>query len=275
VITFFTIPKPFNGFIELIQKNAIISWTKLHPNCEIILFGDEKGTAEISKELEILHVPTIELNKYGTPIISDVFQKAQNLASNENLCYVNSDIIFLNDFIESALITIQFDRFLMIGQRWDINFNEKILFEKGWENSIKKIVNTTGTLHPPSGMDYFLFRKGDIANIPSFIVGRPYWDQWMIGNALKNQFRVIDATSCIMAIHQNHDYNHVIESTGKKWEGPEADYNISLLKNDFNLGNIYNSNWILTNGKLKRAPFIRQLKWNIYSKLIKIKHQVF
>jgi hypothetical protein len=274
VITFFTIPKPFDGSIELIQKNAIISWVKLNPECEIILFGNEKGIDKIAKELHLIHIPSIMLNDYGTPLIDDVFKKAQDCANNNLLCYVNSDIIFLDDFIESVAKINQLNHFLMVGQRWDIIFNEEIIFEKGWEKKLKKMIHDSGTLHQSSGIDYFIFRKGEINNIPPFVVGRPYWDQWMIGNALIKQFQVIDATNSITAIHQNHDYKHVKGSVGITWEGPEADYNIDLIKKDFNLGDIYNSNYVLINNEFKRAPLIRQFIGKIYSMLRKSKHDL-
>ena len=53
MLTMFTIPKAFRGDFDIIQKNAIRSWTLLRPECEIILFGNEEGTAEMAGELEL------------------------------------------------------------------------------------------------------------------------------------------------------------------------------------------------------------------------------
>ena len=50
MITIFTIPKPFKGHINTIQRNAIQSWMQLKPECEIILFGDDYGVSDIAKE---------------------------------------------------------------------------------------------------------------------------------------------------------------------------------------------------------------------------------
>ena len=56
MITIFTIPKPFKGHIKIIQINAVRSWLKLRPSCQVILFGDEEVVAETAEELGIQHV---------------------------------------------------------------------------------------------------------------------------------------------------------------------------------------------------------------------------
>jgi len=50
MITFFTTPKPFRGHIGVIQRNAIHSWKLVHPEAEVILFGNEEGAAEVARE---------------------------------------------------------------------------------------------------------------------------------------------------------------------------------------------------------------------------------
>ncbi len=51
MLTFFTTAKPFVGHIDIIQRNAIRSWQKLHPDVEIILMGDDAGAAEVCAEM--------------------------------------------------------------------------------------------------------------------------------------------------------------------------------------------------------------------------------
>jgi hypothetical protein len=62
-ITLFTIPKAFQGHNQVIQLNAIRSWTFLHPQCEIILFGNDAGTAELATELHLTHIPGVDKNE--------------------------------------------------------------------------------------------------------------------------------------------------------------------------------------------------------------------
>jgi len=59
VLTLFTIPKAFNGHIAVIQRNAIQSWMRLHPEIEIILFGADEGTAEAAREFGLRYEPEL------------------------------------------------------------------------------------------------------------------------------------------------------------------------------------------------------------------------
>src|SRR3977135_4400603 len=102
MITFFTTPKPFRGHIGVIQRDAIQSWTRIHPSAEVILFGDEEGAAEAARDLRIRHVPELKRNAHGNKCRSLIFDGAQALAPHSCLCYINCDIILLPDFRVAA-----------------------------------------------------------------------------------------------------------------------------------------------------------------------------
>ena len=53
MLTVFSTPKPFVGHVGVIQRNAISSWMRLHPDVEVILVGDDAGTAEVCAEFGI------------------------------------------------------------------------------------------------------------------------------------------------------------------------------------------------------------------------------
>src|ERR1700685_4705635 len=101
LFTILAMPKPFRGHIGVIQRNAIISWTKLFPKPDIFLFGEEPGTAEIAAELQIGHLHDTERNEFGTPLLNDLIKRAKEVADAPLLCYVNSDIILLQAFQEA------------------------------------------------------------------------------------------------------------------------------------------------------------------------------
>ena len=61
MLTLFAIPKAFRGEFNQIQRNAITSWTLLEPKPEIILLGDDEGTAEVAKEFGVRHVSGVDL----------------------------------------------------------------------------------------------------------------------------------------------------------------------------------------------------------------------
>src|ERR1700741_1713280 len=116
MLTIFTHTKAFKGHVGLIQRNAISQWTRLRPKPEILLFGDREGTPEIARELGLRHIPQVKRNEYGTALLSDLFEKAHTLASNNILCYVNADMILLGDFMGAVRRVASWrDRFLMVG----------------------------------------------------------------------------------------------------------------------------------------------------------------
>src|SRR5882672_10027794 len=119
MLTIFTVPKPFDGHIGTIKRNAIQSWSCLRPECQVLLCGDEAGTAEAAATLGADRIPAVDRNEFGTPLLSSVFSAAEARAERDLLCYVNADILLLSDFAEAVTRVAESKRrFLMVGQRW-------------------------------------------------------------------------------------------------------------------------------------------------------------
>lgn len=234
MLTLFTVPKPFRGHIKIIQTNAIKSWLELRPRCEIILFGDEEGVAEIANELGVRHIPEVECNRYGTPLISNIFHTAQKFAHKPLLCYVNTDIILMRTFMR-AVEWVRRDKqqFLMVGRRLDVDIEVLLDFEKpDWDDQLLDHIIRQGKPHPPLGSDYFVFARDTLGVVPPFAVGRGGWDNWLIYRARSLRLPVIDVSMVTTVIHQNHDYGHVPNSYDKEsWKGPETDQNRRLIAN--------------------------------------------
>ncbi len=115
---------------------------------------------------------------------------------------------------------------MLVGQRWDFNSLP------GGTFSID-LAHQNGKIHPPWGSDFFIYPKKIGLNLPPFLIGRPYWDNWLIGHFLKNDLPIIDISKYTLVYHQNHDYSHIKGATGSQWMGPEADYNRSILKQHY------------------------------------------
>src|SRR5215467_7607839 len=98
MLTLFTTAKPFTGHSSIIQRNALKSWTLLHPDVEVILFGDEEGAADAARELGIRHEPHAERNEFGSIRLDYMLGKCQVIMRHDVLCYVNCDIILMDDF---------------------------------------------------------------------------------------------------------------------------------------------------------------------------------
>lgn len=209
MITLFTLPKPFHGHIGMIQRNAIRSWTRLHPDVEILLFGNEEGTAELAAELGLKHFPEVGLNEYGTPLISSYFKVAEDAARHPLMCYVNADIILFPDLIE-AVSRVNLDRFVMGGRRTDLDVVEPIDFTKpDWAENLREDAKTKGKLLGFSAIDYFIYPRGFYVDLVPLTLGRWYWDNWLVYHARRIGGALIDASEVVTIVHQNHDYRHI------------------------------------------------------------------
>ena len=145
-LTIFAIPKAFRGHIAVIQRNAIASWTRMNPRPDVILFGTDEGTAQVAAELGVRHVPTVQKNQWGTPLVSDLFAQAQELGRSPWLCYVNADIILFDDFIAAvSRVAAWSASFLMVGRRTDLDVVEPLGFEQtNWAMQLKESARSKG-----------------------------------------------------------------------------------------------------------------------------------
>jgi len=228
VFTLFAVPKPFEGHIGIIQRNALASWQQL--NCEILLLCGGSDVKAVAAESGVRHISDIACSPQGTPLLSDLFARAEAEASYNVLCYVNADIILMSDFSAAlSQVCAGWQRFLLVGQRWDTDIKEPLGFEPQWEQDLCAFALAHGHSHGPGGMDYFAFNAGLWQDIPPFWLGRLVFDNWLIYAARKANVPVIDATGAVMAIHQNHNYSHIpgIRS-GSLRNTPETRANIAL-----------------------------------------------
>jgi hypothetical protein len=232
MLTFFSTPKPFQGHIDVIQRNALRSWRQIHPDVEILLFGDEAGAAAVCSELGVRHVPKVRRNAHGTKYLASIYDQAQELARHKLLCHVNCDILLLDDFRQALQrVSDQSDKFLMSGRRWDVDIREPLSFDSSqWSGEVRELAFRTNHQRPPNWVDYFAFQKGlFLRQIPEFVVGRPGWDNWLLWFARTSGALVVDASSMVCAVHQNHDYAYHPQGEKGVWEGEEAQQNYKLL----------------------------------------------
>lgn len=129
MLTIFSTAKVFRGHFGVIQRNALKSWTMLHPDVEVILFGDDEGAAETARELGIRHEPHIERDEFGTNRLDHMFSQAQAIARHDVLCYANCDILLMSDFPRAiGCVSSKYSQFLMVGSCWDTPIVEPIDF---------------------------------------------------------------------------------------------------------------------------------------------------
>ncbi|HEV2489378.1 MAG TPA: hypothetical protein VGT03_06200 [Candidatus Acidoferrales bacterium] len=210
MLTIFAIPKPFSGHIGTIQWNAIRSWTLLRPRPQIILFGNEEGTGEIARELSLHHIPIIACNEFGTPLLNDVLEQAYVHAQHRVLCYVNADILLLEEFARAVeVVSSKLSDFLIVSKRIDLKVTERIEFHGDWDLPLKRKLGTEGVPGPHTAIDIFVFAGGMYRHAPPFAIGRMWFDHWFIKTARQAGVPVVDVSVTAPVVHQNHDYTHV------------------------------------------------------------------
>lgn len=252
MLTIFSCPRPFLGKFNLIQRNAIQSWISACPGCEIILIGDDEGTAEIASEFKLKHIPKVERNEKGVFLRNFIFSEAQRVAKNDLLCHINADIILTRDFLK-AIKSIKLPSYLLSGRRWDLDINEPIDFsDPDWEKKIHLLVKKEGKLHGPSGNDYFVFPRNAPYNMPPFSVKHCGWDNWSVYRFKSLRIPVIDATEAITVLHQNHNPKHL-----KKERSIEGKKEIKLAGGFSSMCTLRDADFILTKNGLERPKFPR------------------
>ena len=259
MITFFTTPKAFHGHIGVIQTNAINSWSYLKPKPEIFLVGNDEGITDHVNRLDLKHLSL----STTVPILDELFDKVREAASYPYLCFINSDIILLDDFMPTfEKVSGKFDKFLMISSRWNLDI-ETILSLENEEarNQLRYQATQKHDMYPAAGSDFFVFNKEMYSGMPPFMKGRGFYDNWLICQAKKEKAKVIDTTSDIIAVHQNHDYAHIQGMTEQNRtinyaRIEQGKQNLKLAGGQKNIYTNYDADYVLVNGRFYSC-------WNI------------
>lgn len=260
LLTLFTAPKPFtNPHISIIQRNAILSWKNL-PDVEVILMGHEPGMEEVAAEYGVRYLPEVAYSEFGTPLLSSMFQWACKVSDSPLMMVTNADVIYLPDLIAAARQAMgQAPRFLMLGQRWDMEINQIFDFGPGWEDRLQAGIaaGEQGLLkasrHPPLGSDYFIYPRDCFTDLPDFAIGRSGWDNWMIYRTRILRWPAIDASDAITVIHQNHDYSH-LPGNRPPYRLPETLKNVRLAGGRRTILLLTDTDHTMHNGQIHRLP---------------------
>jgi len=268
MLTLFSTPKPFLGHINVIQRNALQSWKLLDPGVEVILFGDDEGAAEVCQEFGFRHEPEVLRSKLGTKRLDSIFGKARQMAKHEMVCYANCDIILTQDFLEAHRRLASWNpNHLMVGRRTDTDITDPLDFsDSNWQRRIVDIAKRDGILRFYHNIDYFLFPRGLYKEIPPLVIGRIWWDHWLVGKARSLGAAVVDVTEVVCAVHQNHDYGYHPKGFEGVWNDEDARANHGLAKADSRLCTIEDAPYRLTksgvekNGAYWAAPAKRKIR---------------
>ena len=144
---------------------------------------------------------------HGHPYFDDFVRKSEALALHDILMYATDHLIFTYDLMRViGLVAAKFQRFLIIGRRWDLDLRTQINFTPGWEDVIRQRAVHEGKYQSTGAKDYLIFRRPFPVKIPKFIVGYPWYDTWMVVAAQRAGIPVIDASRAVLPIHQVHQF---------------------------------------------------------------------
>ena len=265
LITLFSAPKAFTDpATALSQRNAISSWKQL-ADVDVLLLGQEDGLAQAAREIAVRHSAEVEFNPNRVPLISSMLRLARASGDSPLLCIVNADIILMSDFVEAARQTAALASgfpagYLLLSRRWDLDVKEPVAFADGWESRLRQAAHEAGQLHRPTGSDLFLFPRDCYGDMPDFAIGRAGWDNWMIYEARRQGWPIIDATPSMTVIHQNHDYRH-LPGARPHYDHPDTQVNTKLAGGQAATRySVLDATHLLTGGRLVR-PAMRYARF--------------
>lgn len=217
MLIFICCPKPLKDpEFNKIQYNAILSWSLLDIEKKIVIVGDEEGNEDFCSKHSskgFVFEPNVEKNKYNTPLIPSIFKQGlKHAEDNDIIVYINCDIILCSSFVTAIKKCEEFikthDKYLLIGQRTDVDDFPLIDFsDENWEDKVVE-VSKRGKLHATCGIDYFVFTKStyDVNRMHPFAVGKCHWDRWLVGKCIVSGIATVDLTKEVLVIHQNGSY---------------------------------------------------------------------
>lgn len=245
------------------QARAVYSWTKLKGVRTHIYFAteNEKDVRDLKQRMTSL--PWTNMNRISIlrgieykefkdnttgirrlPVLADMMKSLQDKASSKRslFMYINSDIMVFDELVEAARFAArlaQYKKFFLCGTRHEMVIDD-ILNEKEFSlRSLRMMAKKKGVSRGKWYVDYFVFGQGAWKSVPRFVIGRPFFDDWLVANGAGIS---IDASPGVMALHQAHNYVHAGAKIAKilpNFESPiiEGDnsgkeYNQQVLENE-------------------------------------------
>ena len=262
MLTLFTSAKPCGGRAAVIQRNALRSWTLLHPAVQIILFGDAEGSQEVAWEFGIHYEAHPQVTASGAVRMDYMFTTAQRHARYGTLCYAPCDTVLLPDFYD-ALTRVEalYREFLMVGRSRHLSVGVPLLFgDPDWHGLLRQRAQIVDRHIFPDHTAYVSFSKGAcLADLPPIAIDSPFCTDWLLWKALSDQVMVVDASDMVLAVQQHGD---ACSSAG---DGSETalcmEESLALCGSRKHLRTVANAPYVLTLSDVVRNRWRRWHYW--------------
>lgn len=199
---------------EKVQRDAIESWLAINPAPEIIIVGNDFGTAEICKEYNLTHVPNVKTSASGTPYCNHFIWEAEKAASCATMLLCSGDIIIKQDTVDAALALLyqnQIKEYCVCARKLHVDITDGVKTDVRWATW--------------QAGDYWLHTKGIFDDMPDFLIGRHKNEKWMF-KSLCNKNALVDGSDVITVWHQQHPHEF-------NPENKELEHNDRLFKKHF------------------------------------------
>jgi hypothetical protein len=197
---------------KLTTTAAFTSWKRF--NFDVLFLGEEYHK-ELCDEYGFILDTQVEKDR-GLPIIRNIFQKALSYPGYDYYCYINTDIILLEDINEFLnVIKKTEEEFCVVGQRINVYDLPPINFSKhSYDNILSIIYLLKKELYQHTGIDYFCFTPNfwDVNQIPDFRIARGFFDNWLINYGItEGNGKMIDLSYVFQPIHPEPNVRPKVE----------------------------------------------------------------
>lgn len=212
-----------------VHENTVRNWLALGPAVEVVVFSASPEVKILCENIGCVYQPSQDLGGPGVPILKTMYLQVEKMFDSFFYAYANADILFEGNLVKTLeRVLYNYNNteraILIVGQRtnvMNVTRDEAVPID-----AVTKIAVSRGTVFRTDAEDYFITSKAfNWKDIPSFIVGSPAYDNWLVAYSIQHSYMTIDATRSIIAVHQttitgNYEGHH------KRF----ADYNVKLLK---------------------------------------------
>lgn len=257
-ICFVGCPKQFKSPWAELQTRAIESWKAVAIESEVCIVAPRSDIETLPEGLAHYAVIAKENELSPLPLFGDIMEEAYRCSDADIFCYLNSDIIVPENF--GQFETERFEqRFLVIGSRWDMSedaeYPESLEPQKVLEYLSANMELGKVELHRPTGIDYFIFRRGTFDQLKPLIVGRGGYDAALLGYCLRLKIQLVDATETYPILHQFHDYSHLPGAKKRVMQGEDATHNRRAHDIEHSGPIILDASYEMKNGQVGRSDW--------------------
>ncbi len=191
-----------------IHSNVLLNWAQFRPQVQPVLFAfqtDEK-LVDQAKDLGWIVLPVARLNPTKVPFLRDMYSKAKEAVNSIFYGYSNGDLLFDNGIIDTLNIVNmylpQLHQTLVVGERFNFPIQNKLLYTPSDVLNVRK--SGKAKVFRVDAEDYFFIAHNTFPwdKCKDVVIGRPAYDNYLVGFAIINKVSVVDATKTLFALHQ-------------------------------------------------------------------------